>query len=81
MKHGMLRWHTPGHLHRNLGDKVAVVYPDGFKIPPKPPAYPGGPPQEQFMVLEMNLYGMPSAGRGWSMHRNKFVEFRFNPGN
>ena len=62
------------------GQKVAVVYPEGFKRPPKPALYPGGPLQELFMILEKNLYGMPSAGRGWSLHRNKFVEWRFNPG-
>ena len=63
-----------------VGQKVAVLYPEGFKRPPKPPLTPGGPPQEVFMILEKNLYGMPSAGRGWSQHRNKFVHTRFNPG-
>jgi len=62
------------------GEKVAVIYPEGFKRPPLPALVPGGPLQELFMILEKNLYGMPSAGRGWSLHRNKFVEWRFNPG-
>ena len=63
------------------GERVAVVYPEKFKRPLKPPLYPGGEPQELFMILEKNLYGMPSAGRGWSMHRNAFIKWRFNPGN
>ena len=38
-------------------ERVAVVYPDGFKRS-------NGENRELFMVLERNLYGMPSASRG-----------------
>lgn len=56
------------------GEKVAVVYPEGFKRHDEKG-------NELYMILEKNLYGMPSAGRGWNNHRNEFVEKRFNPGN
>ena len=62
------------------GQKIAVEYPEGFKPDPLPPKVPGGEPQQLYLILEANLYGVPSAGRGWSITRNRFVEKRFNPG-
>ena len=61
------------------GQRIAVIYPEGFQRPPvvNPKT---GEAEEVFMVLEKNLYGMPSAGRGWSKHRDKFILRRFNPG-
>jgi hypothetical protein len=53
------------------GERVAVIYPEGFKRPDKEG-------HEVFMVLERNLYGMPSAGRGWGKHRDAFILKRFN---
>ena len=56
------------------GQRIAVVYPDGFKRRcPKTG-------EELYAILEYNLYGMPSAGRGWSEHRNKFILSKFNQG-
>ena len=52
------------------GDRIAIVYPDGFK------RQKDG--EECYAVLEANLYGHPSAGRGWSQHRDGFILSRFN---
>ena len=53
------------------GERIAIVYPDGFKRHDE-----NG--EELFAVLEHNLYGMPSAGRGWGKHRDEFILERFN---
>jgi hypothetical protein len=53
------------------GERIAVVYPDGFKR-----VDANG--DELFLVLERNLYGLPSAGRGWGKHRDAFILKRFN---
>ena len=53
------------------GERIAVVYPDGFK------RYDANG-DELFLVLERNLYGLPSAGRGWGKHRDAFILKRFN---
>ena len=57
------------------GERVAVEYPDGFKPGPGPNG------ETLYMVLERNLYGMPSAARGWGLHRDKFILQHFNEGN
>lgn len=54
------------------GERIAVVYPDGFKR-----RHPETG-EELFLVLEKNLYGMPSAARGWGQHRDQFILKRFN---
>ena len=54
------------------GERIAVVYPEGFK------RYHEVTGEELFLLLERNLYGAPSAGRGWSIHRNDFIMKRFN---
>ena len=56
------------------GERIAVVYPDGFK---KRDERTG---EELFLVLEKNLYGMPNAARGWSKHRDAFIMKAFNEG-
>ena len=56
------------------GERIAVVYPDGFKRK----SHVDG--QELFAVLECNLYGMPSAARGWQKHRDEFLLSYFNTG-
>jgi hypothetical protein len=53
------------------GERVAVIYPDGFKRTNKEG-------KELFLVLERNLYGMPSASRGWGKHRDAFILSHFN---
>ena len=53
------------------GERIAVVYPEGFKR-----SDPNG--EELFLVLEKNLYGLPSASRGWSKTRDEFILARFN---
>ena len=53
------------------GERVAVEYPDGFK-------HTNSKGEEVFLVLERNLYGMPSASRGWGKHRDAFIRERFN---
>ena len=53
------------------GERVAVIYPDGFKRT-------NDEGEELFLVLEANLYGMPSASRGWGKHRDEFILERFN---
>ena len=53
------------------GERIAIIYPDGFKRHDE-----NG--EELFAVLEHNLYGMPSAGRGWGKHRDEFILERFN---
>ena len=53
------------------GERVAVIYPDGFKRT-------NSEGKELFLVLERNLYGMPSAGRGWGKHRDAFILKHFN---
>ena len=54
------------------GERIAIVYPEGFK------RYHEVTGEELFLLLERNLYGAPSAGRGWSIHRNDFIMKRFN---
>ena len=58
------------------GERIAVVYPDGFKR--YGPIDSNGERHELYMVLEKNLYGMPSAGRGWGLHRDKTINRLFN---
>jgi len=53
------------------GERVAMIYPDGFKRT-------NSEGKELFLVLERNLYGMPSAGRGWGKHRDAFILKHFN---
>ena len=53
------------------GERVAVIYPDGFKRT-------NAQGDELYLVLERNLYGMPSASRGWGQHRDKFILRHFN---
>ena len=53
------------------GERIAVVYPEGFKRYDKDG-------NELFLVLEKNLYGMPSAARGWGKCRDSFILSRFN---
>lgn len=36
------------------------------------------PGEELYLVLERNLYGMPSAARGWGKCRDSFILSRFN---
>ena len=50
---------------------MAVIYPDGFKRT-------NAQGEELYLVLERNLYGMPSASRGWGQHRDKFILRYFN---
>ena len=54
------------------GERVAVEYPTGFK---KEDPATGEP---LYLILERNLYGMPSAGRGWAQTRDKFITEYFN---
>jgi len=54
------------------GERIAVVYPDGFKQ-----RHPQTN-EEMFLILEANLYGLPSAGRGWAKTRDAFILSRFN---
>ena len=53
------------------GERIAVVYPEGFKRFDEEG-------NELYMRLERNLYGMPSAARGWGLHRDKFIMEYFN---
>jgi len=53
------------------GERIAVIYPDGFKRT-------DDHGNELFMILERNLYGMPSAARGWGKHRDQTILTRFN---
>ena len=55
------------------GERIAVEYPSGFKR-----FDPNHPNEPLYLILERNLYGMPSAGRGWSKCRNKFILSHFS---
>ena len=55
------------------GERIAVLYPEGFKSR-------NDKGEELYMILEKNLYGMPSAGRGWQKHRDAFILDAFNKG-
>ena len=54
------------------GERIAVEYPTGFK---KEDPVTGEP---LYLILERNLYGMPSAGRGWAQTRDQFLLEHFN---
>ena len=49
------------------GERLAVVFPEGFK------SHHPVTGEELFLMLEANLYGLPSASRGWSKHRLSLI--------